>query len=59
MCRSSVSASGRCSLQAASASSPSAAVGDHVEALAPEGVGQDAAHQPRVVGDDDSLRAVR
>ena len=31
--------------------------GDHVEALAREGVGEDAAHQARVVGDDDALRA--
>ena len=31
--------------------------GDHVEPLTPEGVGEDAAHQARVVGDDDALRA--
>ena len=30
--------------------------GDDVEALTPEGVGEDAAHQARVVGDDDALR---
>ena len=33
--------------------------GDHVEALASQGVGEDPAHEPRVVGDDDALPAVR
>ena len=32
---------------------------DHVEALASQGIGEDPAHEPRVVGDDDALPAVR
>ena len=58
MCRSSVIASGRCSIAGGQRLIAVGRRGDDVEALTPEGVGEDAAHQARVVGDDDALRGV-
>ena len=59
MCRSSVSASGPVLVAGGERLVAVGRGGDHVEALAPERVGEDAAHQARVVGDDDALRAGR